>query len=360
MLDSFRSSSCRRLLSEEAPRWPRPTGFTTNSLLWSASCKCALIHVWKNGGTASQRYLMGNRSSSSSASTARGMATRSCSDWQAIFDSSSYAVNSTSAGTTARTRKLIAGVLSSNRSPYHVSALIRDPTARYVSSFLEVASAMQRAEAKGWSNWWASGGWWRGGKRPSGKAALLDAFERFAEHELSFTPYASQQEADRQKVFARNFHAAPQAVFLSNFRGEALRVDYLGRAEQLRLELAWMVNRSTSRSGHHHHPFMPASITATAATAIVPAATAALSRATTTAAAATAESESLPIVHHTAFAAQRPLSAEDVAERPRLQRMICKLVRIDYCCFGFPWPPACAGMENCAGPTDERALQQHE
>lgn len=322
MLGAFRNDTCVALLSREAPRWPRPTGFVTHSLLWSPTCKVALVHVWKNAGTAAHRFLLvANRSTSSLSRRAAGLGER-CLDFETIFDSSSYAVNGT-AGTTARTRSTIRRVLTQRASTAHrqepgyfVAALIRDPSARYVSSFLEAASAMQRREASAWHNWWTAGNWWSA-HASNNKTALLDALERFVQHESSFEPFSTQQDADSQRVFARNFHAAPQAVFLSDWRGVPIHVDHLGRVDSLRAELELLLNRRRSSTEVTAGP----------------------------AASRTEDTTSrLPTVHHSALAAKRPLSAADLLTRPGLQRRICAILRVDYCCFGFEWPSACTGM----------------
>ena len=320
MLGAFRNDTCVALLSREAPRWPRPTGFVTHSLLWSPTCKVALVHVWKNAGTAAHRFLLvANRSTSSLSRRAAGLGER-CLDFETIFDSSSYAVNGT-AGTTARTRSTIRRVLTQRASTAHrqepgyfVAALIRDPSARYVSSFLEAASAMQRREASAGTT---------GGRRAIGGQHMppttrprslmhwsdscnMRAHLSHSRRNRTLTPRECLREIStprRRPCFSRIGGACPSTSTTWGAWIAARRAELL-------------LNRRRSSTEVTAGP----------------------------AASRTEDTTSrLPTVHHSALAAAAAERSRS-ADAAGLQRRICAILRVDYCCFGFEWPSACTGM----------------
>ena len=190
-----------------------------------------------------------------------------------------------------------------------VAALVRDPTARLLSGFHEIVGGWTPAKDRVANYSWLFEG--RAAARDdvagsvaaaaSSRAALLATFDRFLDFQLSFVP--SLPLGASTANFVRNFHVAPQMSFLSSYSGERLRVDRLGSlARGIDEELSSLLGgqgQGRVRAQRAHHLRKPLAV---------------------------------------------QLSLDDVAGDGALQRKICLLVRVDFCCLGFRWPAACANL----------------
>ena len=138
----------------------------------------------------------------------------------------------------------------------------------------------------------------------------LHALEAFVDGELAVTPGAPELPGGWRSAFERDFHVAPQVAFLTR-EGVPHKLDYIGGYVddelRLRTELSFLglINESSMAA--------------------------------------------LPLVHgkmSKVILASRRVQVDEL-RRPddrlaaRVQRKVCRLMIADYCCLGYPFPPAC-------------------
>jgi hypothetical protein len=272
-------------------------GHLAQDVLYSTRCGTVLVHVWKNGGTMLEDFL------TSEHNTACKFAIQ--------YDGSPHRVPASSWGVTGRMRAAM-GRLAADRS-LRWSAFVREPTARFLSGFHEHLdragfrssyplipdfSALVR-KAVHYTN-----GTSQGHPRTMEVLAnltlapMLHLLERMVETELTRPepedPFAGSKE------WLAQFHLAPQMSFLTNWGGELLPLQYVGRLDAVQEELGFVLQEPN------------------------------LSQITRK--------------HHFDLGRVESISTEVLAQHQRLQRAICKLMLVDYCCLGFDLPRACSNI----------------
>jgi hypothetical protein len=223
----FRRPSCRHRLPEVAKVWPRPHGHLTFDILFSRSCRTAIIHLWKNAGTATRRYL----------------AERSSCNYTVLADYASFRMPKGFSGRSARARKAMHAALAT--SNLTILAFVRDPVSRFLSGFHEVLGRHSSGQYKPLGH--ALFGMREPPRANRSRDELFGLVERSVAYEAAFSPVANATDFS-PKDWTRNFHMAPQAAFLSSWLGEPLHVDYIGAISRLQSELDFLTAGS-ARSG---------------------------------------------------------------------------------------------------------------
>lgn len=340
------------MIARLAPLWPRPTNHMTMDFMYSrpaTRCPMAIIHIWKNAGTATERELR-RRAAATRHQSHQSVRTRNACEqqWGVEFDWRPWWTPGRAMGSTPRIRRRMHAILH-DRANY-IAAFVRDPIDRFLSGFYEIIARLAEQKPQMVGSQRVEAGAW---EAPRTRAALLSTLDRLLDSELAFSPPA-QNVTDAQKEWLRNFHLAPQVTFLSSWEGERFRLDYLGRSERLSTELSFLLHDRHHALAHayevtrydrasHPKPLVvvpsPLNVSVTHHREMLAPRRSTLDpgqsrQATSVLAASLASRAGVPRID----------AATLSQERPDLVRKICSLTLVDFCCFGLFLPAACRNM----------------
>ena len=169
---------------------------------------------------------------------------------------------------------------------FTISIVNQDPLARFISGFGEIL-----------------GRW----KQRKGQYKLLkDVLSIDSFPEAILKNAFDLREMKGSLHWPEIWHVAPQVAFLVNGLGDPLDIDYIGHVERLEEEISFFFNISDIK---------------------------------------------LAKVHGAGRKKASPTSGRtpgSLASKTQLQ--ICKILAVDYCCFGFPLPKACSSIRDPCFP----------